>query len=359
MVEAARLDALRSLRRLLDQDLEAAKEETVSSLFDTSRSLDSVDEPEKEIPRSNQCSSQVHGHGEKGSEMKALLAQLSEQSSEETKEVISTVQAALALADLHRRRPPSEEEARGKALGGAGSESEQLADSLQARLMSTRKALKDREWALAEARHRQQQMEDDRLRQDCRIRALETALDRASCKSEADRSADIEAAKQMEELRNKLSASEASRQKAEAALQDSEQRAEEALSREQDLQRELAESVRELEELRSRLRFADETASAEPAAQPKVDISTLKIQGMPDGGLHEAYIEGVGMLMSTPRPHHLTAEEPPAAPRGTPPKPEGKRMSAAEQPSKRPAPPMPMNLRSLGKLLSGGGVLGK
>lgn len=63
----------------------------------------------------------------------------------------------------------------------------------------------------------------------------------------------------------------------------------------------------------------------------------------------EAQTQGVDTVMATPRQHY----EPPSASRSLP------ATIPENRPAKKPGAPMPTDLRSLGKLLSGSGMLGK
>jgi len=331
-----------------------------------------TDEPEKEVPKNNEGSA-VEGNE---SECSQLISEL-----DWPDEIVSLLRTALDVGSNERRRRQSLEATSPEDSGAVLS----LAN-LQAKLTATRKSLKDREWTLAEARNRQQQLEDERARQDCRIRSLERALETSACsRSEAEQrhlteclSADADAVEQRGELRRRLSSAEVERDKALAELVAAEQRSEESRKlsqrREEELQAQLAEAAREADELRQCLLETEEvedTSSSKEAEEvqavqerslpselepvvtghfrrvPPVDFSSL--------GLSEAHVEGVGTVMSTPR------RSEPLAPRGTPPKNDagGRRTTGSAQAGSKAAHQLPMNLRSLGKLLSGGGVLGK
>jgi len=355
----ASLAALRRLEILLGQRLQDA-------------AAVQTDEPEKEVPKSNA------GTGASDeSEYNQLISEL-----DWPEENLSLLSRALELGIAERRRRLlSEATDQPDTSGGSAS---QLA-SLQSKLTSTRKALKDREWTLAEARQRQQQLEDERARQDCRIRSLERALERStSSRSDAEQrhleeclSADAEAAEQRGELRRRLSSAEMERDKALEDLVAAEQRAEESRQlserREEELQAQLAEAIRENNELRQRGTKAEEVERRSPREADEIEEEPVEkpAEVAPAGSLRdrgprvppvdfsslqstEAHLEGVGMVMSTPR------RAGPLAPRGSPPKTEASgRRSTGSAPSAKAAANLPMNLRSLGKLLSGGGVLGK
>lgn len=138
------------------------------------------------------------------------------------------------------------------------------------------------------------------------------------------------------------------RDQAVAQLAAAEQRLEEArkvaLRQEEDLRIQLAQRDCELEELRQKL---SDAALVQPAAA-QAPAASLRIRGMPSGGVMEAQTQG-DTVMATPRQHY----EPPSASRSLP------ATIPENRPAKKPSAPMPTDLRSLGKLLSGSGMLGK
>ncbi|CAJ1451100.1 unnamed protein product, partial [Effrenium voratum] len=176
-------------------------------------------EPENEVP------------GRTCSGMTAALAELQDEwNGREASDVVGLVQSALALVDLYE----------GASVAQGASED---ADGLK----------------------------------DCRIRALQTALDKA--------------AEQRGELRKRLSSAEVARDQAIAELAAAEQRVEEARKvaqrREEDLQAQLEAREAELEELRNR------------------PVQKDFHQGSQET---ETHIRGVGTVMATPRQHYAIKE---------------------------------------------------
>ncbi|CAE7515118.1 unnamed protein product [Symbiodinium natans] len=359
--------SLRRLRVLLSEESDIAR-----GLLDAtgSRAQDgfvSSDEPEIEIP-----DRELSNHDSlREKQLKLALAELLESSeSQERQEVGLLAESALDLVRVY------EKQSRCAQLGSDASDAAKAEqcramDAQKAALLAARMALKDREWALVEAKHRAQQLEEERLQQDCRIRALQTALDKAvSSRTEAEKrhleaysTADAEAAEQRGELRRRLSAAEVARDQAMADLAAVEERIEEvrrlADRREEDLLAQLAAREAELEELRNKPGNGTGYPSEAPpdlpseAQEPAIPRKkpSFHLQGMPTGGLtEESHIQGVGMVMATPRLHY-DPRPVPAPPKSGP--------ADTRQAKKSASAAMPMDLKSLGKLLSGGGMLGK
>lgn len=349
--KATWLGHVQRLRELLDEECSE-----VQSRFGR-------DEPENEIPCQKE---EANDASDANSNVCSAMSELqSAWKGGEANEVVALIQSALALVGVY------EKNASRSACGKANED----VDGLKAAVLGARKSLKDREWSLVEAKHKAQQLEDERLRQDCHIRALQTALDKAvSSRTESEKrhleaysTADAEAAEQRGELRRRLSAAEVARDQATAELAAIEQKVEEARKvaqrREEDLADQLSAKEKELEELRQRLKTQEEAREKgceEAASKATSKMPSFRIQGMPSGGVLEAHMQGVGTVMTTPRQHY----EPPSAPRSAP-----RALRTAARAPSQPTPeqrppskasaPMPMDLRSLGKLLSGGGMLGK
>jgi len=373
--------------------------------------------------------------------------------------------AAEAESRLHAERAGRAEAARAAAEdeAGQGEKAHELLESTLARLTATRKSVKEKEWELSDARRRVEQLEDDRVRQDVKLRALETALERAaSTRCDADRraaeactEADREAAKELTELRQQLCDIEVTRDEAKAEHVVAQQSLEEAQRRselrEAELHGQLAEGARRAEDLETRLLQAscprasdddpvvnalrleiDELQAALSANRPgpsEEEVEQLRqevaqLRAAPPSaagpsqskdqeastsqldenrsapksftlnlpGVHnldeEQYIDGVGIITKTPRDSYTRrilpamlasggSQQSMQAPRRSLPRAHliprvstAREHSGGGNLSTRSGKPsqsvrgdgtnsMPMDLRALGKLLSGGAVSGK
>jgi len=173
-------------------------------------------------------------------------------------------------AGLLRERVAREEKGRLQAEteAGQGEQARDLLESTISRLTATRKQVKEHEWELLQSRNKVEQLEDDRLCQERKLRELETALSRALAhcddnirKSEEQRcEADMEAAQQRGELRRRLSAAELSLDTMTEEVRQCEVKLEEerrrAATNREDFERRLAESSTTIEDLESRLSLA-------------------------------------------------------------------------------------------------------
>lgn len=124
-----------------------------------------------------------------------------------------------------------------------------------------------------------------------------------------------------------------------------------ALRQEEDLRIQLAQRDCELEELRQKLSeeaVVQVQAARAASAQAPAAAASLRICRSEECPV-EAQTQGVDTVMATPRQHY----EPPSASRSLP------ATIPENRPAKKPGAPMPTDLRSLGKLLSGSGMLGK
>ncbi|CAE7481164.1 unnamed protein product [Symbiodinium microadriaticum] len=342
--------SLRRLRVLLSEESEIAK------------SFVNSDDPELEIPDRELSD----GSSLREKQLKVVLADLHEQHPDrvecEAKEIGLLAESTVELVGVYEKLSRSAQLP--DASDVAKADQFRVVDAQKAALLAARMALKDREWALVEAKHRAQQLEEERVQQDCRIRALQTALDKAvSSRTEAEKrhleaysTADAEAAEQRGELRRRLSDAEVARDQAMADLAAVEDRIEEvrqlADRREEDLLAQLAARGAQLEELQQKLGKREDERPEMPREDPVAVVPRTKpsfrLEGMPSGGLtEESHIHGVGMVMATPRLHYDPKPKP--AVKAVDPRQSKKSASAA----------MPMDLKSLGKLLSGGGMLGK
>ncbi|CAE8686018.1 unnamed protein product, partial [Polarella glacialis] len=153
------------------------------------------------------------------------------------------------------------------------------------------------------------------------------------------------AAEQRGDLRRRLSLAEVARDQAQTELAAAEQRIQVGLQREQELQTTVDAFVGQA--AASSKQEAPRRVSA-GGAIPPLNLSGLQMPGASGSRIEdeETYVEGVGMLM-TPRPGRgaPTAATPPTK-------------SRASRPSQGGRNSMPMDFRSLGNLLSGGGILG-
>ncbi|CAE7661809.1 unnamed protein product [Symbiodinium sp. CCMP2456] len=350
MAASPRLEAspwvksLRRLRVLLSEESEIAK------------SFVNSDDPELEIPDRELSD----GSSLREKQLKVVLADLHEQHPDhaecEAKEIGLLAESTVELVGVYEKLSRSAQLP--DVSDVAKADQFRAVDAQKAALLAARMALKDREWALVEAKHRSQQLEEERVQQDCRIRALQTALDKAvSSRTEAEKrhleaysTADAEAAEQRGELRRRLSDAEVARDQAMAGLAAVEDRIEEvrqlADRREEDLLAQLAAREAQLEELQQKLGNREDERPEMPREDPVAVVPRTKpsfrLQGMPSGGLtEESHIHGVGMVMATPRLHYDPKPKP--AVKAVDPRQSKKSTGAA----------MPMDLKSLGKLLSG------
>ncbi|CAE7704689.1 unnamed protein product [Symbiodinium pilosum] len=308
----------------------ASNPDPASCTVDLEDRLLSSDEPEIEIPDREVSSDS----GLRQKQLKLVLAEMGK--CEEAREVGLLAESAVELVNLYEKQSRSIQLDTSDAGDASKAEQCKALDAQKAALLAARMALKDREWALVEAKHRAQQLEEERLQQDYRIRALQTALDKAlSSRTEAEKrhleaysTADAEAAEQRGELRKRLSDAEVARDQAMADLAAVEERIEEARRvadrREEDLLSQLAAQEAQLQELQSKLDSREARSSPEAPSEAKSSETfpparpSFRLQGMPSGGLtEESHIQGVGMVMATPRLHY----NPPSAPRAPKPPP--------------------------------------
>jgi len=378
---------------------------------------------------------------------------------ERRREISRRFAAAQLEAETQRERASRAEAARdtAEADAGHGEKAHEMLEGTLARLTAARKTVKEREWELKTAKTRLDSLEEDRVRQDARIRALETALERSTATRFEASSA---AASTLASAEASLANAEASREELQRRLSVAELAADEAKAfceqRVKDVEGRLAESEGRAEALERRLQelcevsasrageVAEETrrggvgadgedadeeegvpslpatpaaaaagtstsaATVPPLAAPGRAIGGLGLGGLSALREQEQHVEGVGILAPTPRTglrNSLstrggveTASASSARPAGRGPSPasitaSGKgssrltspaRITGAQSGDRRgqqstparqgrrsvsgvpgaqfdasQAPSMPMDLSALGKLLTGGGLMGK
>lgn len=78
---------------------------------------------------------------------------------------------------------------------GQGEKANEMLEGTLARLTAARKALKEREWELADVRRRLENSEEERVRQEARARSMETALERSTWTRDEDLRAQLAEAK--------------------------------------------------------------------------------------------------------------------------------------------------------------------
>jgi len=304
---------------------------------------------------------------------------------------------AEAESRRHRERADRAEAAHRAAEAdvGEGEKADELLASTLARLTVARKTLKEREWELTTIRRRLEDYEEDRLRYESRLHNLETALEKATAVR-------IEGAQRLAEASSQAASILSDTQDAQRRLLIAEQEGATASAaqtlaehRAREAQEQLEASRRRVEELEIRLREVTEAAAADevaasgrgrgPFVPPLRSLESLR----PPAPEPEAHLQGVGIVTPTPRralrsslasrggagaqtsstPSLAASSSTPGISRlVSPARLERQGGQARASVGRKPrrstgsvesqAPTMPTDLRSLGKLLTGGGLMG-
>lgn len=254
--------------------------------------------------------------------------------------------------------------------------------SAMTRLTAARKTLKQKDWELAEARRKIQQVEEERVRQEKRLRALELALESANmARQEAERrcaeGGDEASALQRSELRRRILETERALDEARLELDVAERRADGArgagspgrphaftdeclaMARrdswpEDEDDKFDVQSLRSQRTTRSRKSMPSQRNAAAPPAPSAGGGAEQAGQALDRSRRRTTGYSSAPVLPRSPaEPGALPTPSSPTAPRGENPQ---QNSPAAGQAAGQAA--MPGDLRSLGQLLAGGGLFG-
>mmetsp|Transcript_120538 Transcript_120538/g.209237 ORF Transcript_120538/g.209237 Transcript_120538/m.209237 type:complete len:477 (-) Transcript_120538:47-1477(-) len=211
-----------------------------------------------------------------------LLAVASTQQQQQLSQELAASRAETReLADRLAREENDRKAAEAEA--GQGEKAHDLLEGTVMKLTTARKTIKDMEWELVVVKRKCEELTRERTGQDRAIRDLQTALERHAIeRSEVERrclevssKADAEAAQQRGELRRQLSAVESERDKARAEMEEAAKNREDLLlaaeKRRADLEAELAESKQSVEQLGQQVRLNKERVEQIPKGRSSVE----------------------------------------------------------------------------------------
>jgi len=220
--------------------------------------------------------------------------QLAHTRGERRREISRRLAASQVEAEAQRERASRAEAARAtaEADAGHGEKAHEMLEGTLARLTAARKTVKEREWELRTAKTKLETLEEDNVRQNARVRALETALERStSTRIEAS----SQAATTLASTEASLANAEASREELQRRLSVAEVAADEARAfcdrRVEDVESRLAESHSTVEDLQRRLQELEEAASAARAVKAAEES---RRSGGGSGAYGEAIDAGAG-----------------------------------------------------------------